>query len=177
MFTLTVDAHVHLKFPEVADAAALFALVDADRPGLGQFLTWVAKTQTVADEADFIRFVRVQIAQDQLWAAVILVDGQVAGMIDIHQLDAENHSGEIGYWLGKTFRGQGVTTKALAEVERVAFNELGLNRLGLIAATTNGASQAVARRRGFQQEGILRQALVLRDGVSDVVVLSKLARD
>ncbi|KRM71311.1 GNAT family N-acetyltransferase [Lacticaseibacillus brantae] len=177
MFTIPVNAHVQLKFPEIHDATALFTLVDADRPGLGRFLPWVEKTKTVEDEARFLHFVREQVSQDQLWAAVILVEGQAAGMIDIHQLDAENRTGEIGYWLGKTYRGRGVVTAALAAVERVAFRELALTRLVLVAANTNTASQAVAQRRGFQQEGILRQALVLPEGVSDAVLYSKLVSD
>ena len=177
MFTYAVDQQLSLKFPAESDADALFAQVEADRIGMRRWLPWVDQTASVADERAYLRFAREQIVQDKLWLALMVVDHQVAGMIDIHNLDAENQSGEIGYWIGPDFRGHGIVTRALKAVEQVAFTELGLHRLGLVAAVENLPSQAVAKRRQFVQEGVLRDFLQLDGQAHDVVLFSKLATD
>lgn len=74
-------------------------------------------------------------------------------------------SGAIGYWVAAPARGRGVATAAVRLVCRWAFDALGLRRISLTAAAPNAASNAVARRAGFQLEGRLRQAaLVGRPG-------------
>jgi RimJ/RimL family protein N-acetyltransferase len=62
----------------------------------------------------------------------------------------------VGYWLLAHARGKGVAAHALVLVSRWAFDELGVERIGLLADPQNVASLRVAERAGFQREGVLR---------------------
>ena len=62
----------------------------------------------------------------------------------------------VGYWLLPEARGKGLATRALRLVSHWALHELGLARVGLLTEPSNEASLRVAKRSGFQREGLLR---------------------
>ena len=176
MLTQNISPTIQLKAPALTDAPALFACIAADRENLSRWLPWVATTRAVADEAAFLKYCQNRIATQQLWLAVIWVAGQPAGMIDLH--DFRDHQAEVGYWLGHDSREQGVMTSCLAAVEAVAFHDLGLHVIDILVDPQNIASRAVAERRGFHQDGILREHLPsVRGGYQDAVTYSKLSRE
>jgi RimJ/RimL family protein N-acetyltransferase len=55
-------------------------------------------------------------------------------------------------------RGKGFAAHALVLVSRWAFDELGVERIGLLADPQIVASLRVAERAGFQLEGVLARA-------------------
>jgi RimJ/RimL family protein N-acetyltransferase len=57
------------------------------------------------------------------------------------------------------------------------FRSLGLERIDLMAATGNPASQAVAERCGFTREAVLRSYLLGREGRQDMVAFGLLVTD
>ncbi len=81
--------------------------------------------------------------------------GEPIGVIGI-EVDWRRHSAEAFYWLAAAARGRGVMTRALRLLADWAFDRVGIERLFLIIEPVNTASQAVARRVGFQFEGVLR---------------------
>ncbi|WP_125573537.1 GNAT family N-acetyltransferase [Levilactobacillus huananensis] len=171
-----VSKTIVLKSPTPDDAPALFELVDADRQTLRQWLPWADDTETVADEAAFLRVCQRHMVSGELWLAVIWVNNRPAGMIDLHNI----HDGqaEVGYWLGNVFQGRGIMTQCLKTVEQIGFAVLHLRKLFLLAASANFASQGVAKRRHFQVEGRLRQQIPdNHDGYRDAVLFAKLASD
>ncbi|HUR51753.1 MAG TPA: GNAT family protein [Mycobacteriales bacterium] len=72
--------------------------------------------------------------------------------------------GEIGYWTAPWARGRGVAARATALLARWGLDELGLNRVELLAEVGNLASQRVAEKAGFVREGVARAARPARDG-------------
>ncbi|NYD40835.1 GNAT family N-acetyltransferase [Nocardioides panaciterrulae] len=82
---------------------------------------------------------------------------------------------EVGYWAHPAARGRRVTTRAVAEVVRHAFEELKVNRVKLFAATDNLASRRVIEHNGFRFTGIERLGTVVRDGYADVALYDLLA--
>jgi RimJ/RimL family protein N-acetyltransferase len=78
-------------------------------------------------------------------------------------------TGEIGYWAHPDARGRGVMSEAVRLAVRHAFipredGGLGRQRLQLIAADCNSASQHIALVNGFLEVGRDRQAERLADG-------------
>ncbi|WP_341780261.1 GNAT family N-acetyltransferase [Levilactobacillus sp. HBUAS70063] len=163
----------HLMTPVVGDAAALFALIDQNRDELARWMPRTASIQSVEDEAAFLLHTLDRIAANQFWLAVIWVGATPVGTIDLHNFK-DGHA-EVGYWLGHDFQGRGIMPHALGIVEDVAFNQLALNKLELVIATENTRSQAVAQRRGFHQDAVLRDHLLTASGnYDDAIVYSKL---
>lgn len=83
----------------------------------------------------------------------ILVNGQPAGMIDLHNL-VKNKKGEIGYWLSSKFQGNGIVTRSVTELCQYAFHELNLQYVDLIATVQNGSSSRVAEHADFKLMGV-----------------------
>ncbi|WP_327008375.1 GNAT family N-acetyltransferase [Dactylosporangium sp. NBC_01737] len=84
---------------------------------------------------------------------------------------------EVGYWVMPAARRKGVASAALEGFATRLF-ESGLQRLYLVTALTNGASQRVAVAGGFVREGVARGSSRTRDGGwQDMVVWARLAGD
>jgi RimJ/RimL family protein N-acetyltransferase len=62
----------------------------------------------------------------------------------------------VGYWLLPHARGKGLVTRAVRLVSRWAFDEVGVQRISLLADPRNAPSVGVAERAGFHREGVLR---------------------
>jgi len=172
MFINIIDKHLSLKPTEVADAEPLFDLVDANRKHLKPWMPWVDATATVADERKFIEMMLTKQAKGEVFIATIVVDGEVAGMIDVHNISDARHNGEIGYWLAQDYVGKGVMTKALERVEEIAFTELDLHKLNLCADVANQRSRAVAERRQYHLDATLPENILINGQYKDEVVYS-----
>jgi RimJ/RimL family protein N-acetyltransferase len=81
----------------------------------------------------------------------------------------EDARGEVGYWLAADGRGHGHATRAVRLICAWGFAKLRLERIELIAATGNAASQSVAERAGFRREAILRSHTFGSAGQDDMV--------
>jgi ribosomal-protein-serine acetyltransferase len=101
----------------------------------------------------------------------------LAGVIGYDPIDWENHSTEVGYWLGEEYQGQGLATIACRALVEHAFLELGLNRVSIACATENKKSCAIPERLGFRREGVQRQAEWLYDHFVDHVIYAALASE
>lgn len=74
-----------------------------------------------------------------------------------------SHRAEIGYWLARSFWGQGVMTAAVKAVCKHAFENLGLGKITAHVFSFNDASARVLEKCGFDQEGYLKKHFV-KDG-------------
>jgi RimJ/RimL family protein N-acetyltransferase len=99
------------------------------------------------------------------------------GSISLMRFSWQNARAEVGYWLAKEARGHGHVTRAVRLITGWGFRHLGLERIDLLAATGNPASQRVAERCGFQREAVLRSYLHGREGRQDMVAFGLLAGD
>lgn len=83
------------------------------------------------------------------------VAGEVVGCVGVQQdVGWLRCNAEVGYWIGRTYWGRGLATEALQLASEWAFSNLDdLTRLYAPIFDWNIASQAVARKAGFQLEG------------------------
>jgi len=114
------------------------------------------------------------------WAMADPATGRHLGNLGLPRLG--NGEAEIGYWAHPEARGRGLTTEAVGLLIRHAFLEeedggLGFRRLFLKAASTNSASQHIARANGMTECGRERGSEQLGDGTIDDLVVFDLLRD
>lgn len=93
----------------------------------------------------------------------ITINNQVIGVIGLHKI-VENHKAEVGYWLGRSYWGQGYMTEAVNAIIKYGFDELQLVRLCANVFTHNIGSAKVLEKSGFVKEGILRKEAKKPDG-------------
>ena len=177
MFCLTVDDEIKLCLREDRHAEELFALVDANRIYLREWLPWLDLNTTVDDTRKFIKISLEQFAGNNGFQTAIVYQGEVAGIIGYNQIDWANRTVEIGYWLDANHQGRGIITRSCRFLVDYAFTELDLNRVVIRCAAGNQKSCAVPERLGFKKEGTLRQAEWLYDHFVDLVVYGMLKEE
>lgn len=177
MFRAQIGDHIYLQLLEERHAAEVFSLVDRERDYLRAWLPWVDATQTIDDTLSFIKSSLEQFASNQGFAAGIWSDGRFCGVIGTHKLDMLNRKGEIGYWLGRSFQGQGIVTAACRAVVTHLLGDRDLNRVEIQCALGNERSCAVARRLGFAEEGLAREAQLIHGCFRDLRRFAMLKRD
>ncbi|HLZ56240.1 MAG TPA: GNAT family protein [Ktedonosporobacter sp.] len=172
---LKIDRESELRLLSERDAPLLFALIDHNRAHLRRWLPWVDFTQTLEDEANFVRGLLVQYESSPGY--VIWHKRMVAGMISFHPIDWANRKVEIGYWLGESFQGKGLMTRACQLMIAYAFEVLQLNKVEIRCATGNRSSCAIPQRLGFTREGVIRQGEWLYDHFVDLVLYGLLVNE
>lgn len=75
---------------------------------------------------------------------------KLVGLIYIKELDWGIKRGEFAYCIDYNFKGQGLMTKAIAQLSKHAFGELGLEILQIIVHKDNLGSVRVALNNGFE---------------------------
>ena len=176
-FAVEISDRAQLRLLQPTDAEALFALVEANRAYLKQWLSWLNTTQTLADTRHFIRQTQARVQDRQGFAAAILYDGQIAGVAGLNGISWSDRQSSIGYWIAQNQQGQGLVTAACKAILHHAFIDLDLNRVAILCATENHRSRAIPQRLGFTHEGTLREAQWIYNRFVDHEVYALLRRD
>lgn len=177
IFNIRIDDDTELRIHEERYARELFALIDANRAYLREWLPWVDDETSVEDSKAFIKSALQQFANNEGFQMGIWYKGRLAGVIGYHSIDWSDRKVEIGYWLAESLQGKGLMTKACKTLVAYAFDELKLHRVEIHCATNNKRSCAIPERLGFKLEGIMRDAEWLYDHFVDLVVYSMLAKE
>ncbi len=97
MFQHQIDEHAELRLVSTADARELFGVVDANRAHLRRWLPWVDSTTSASDLEVFLKTAQKQVADQQGFQAMIVCDGEAAGMIGFHAISWAHRSTSLGY--------------------------------------------------------------------------------
>ena len=164
-----------------ADAQSLFELIDESREFLQEHLPWPEECTLVDNVASRIDSwnLQAQMANGACWGIFekgANADLKIAGCIMLGWVQWKNRSATVSYWLGQKFCGRGLATEALLLVAGESF-AMGLNRLELTSSVNNPKSAAVARRAGFQEEGLCREYERIHGHFEDHIRFSLLAKD
>jgi len=117
-----------------------------------------------------------RLAGDQLNLAVVDAADldRLWGGASVYDIDLDEQTAAVGYWLAAAARGRGIATRALRMLSRWAFDQLALARLELTCAPDNLPSQRVAERCGFVREGVLRSHIRFQGHRRDTMMFSLL---
>jgi ribosomal-protein-serine acetyltransferase len=170
------DRH-ELRLFQTADAEELFAVTDANRAYLRQWLPWVDGARSVADSRSYIDASLQQFAENSGFVAAICYDEKIVGTIGFNEINWHSRIGYIGYWLAESHRGQGLATASCRSIIECGFQILDLNRMVIACGVENKRSQAIPQRLGFTHEGTARQAEWLYDHFVDHQIYSLLRSD
>lgn len=115
-------------------------------------------------------------ADGSVLTCALEADGSFVGTAALRLLTVE-FGPAVGYWTAPWARGRGYAAEAAQGLAEWALG-LGAPRVHLLAEVGNVASQAVALRSGFAQEGVVRSCLPNRDGTrADAVLFGRVAGD
>ncbi len=158
-----------------ADADVLFALVNGGRGRLREWLPWLDFVRQPRAMAVFIEDSEQAQRAGSAARMAIEVDGRVAGVASLENIDSLHRRGMIGYWIDAAYEGRGYVCASVRRLCEYGFGTRGLHRIEIRAAPDNLRSRAIPERLGFQREGVARQTEWLYDRFVDHVLYAMLA--
>jgi ribosomal-protein-serine acetyltransferase len=176
LFPLDLGDGLELTASTARDADEAFAVVDAERERMREWLPWVDGTIDVSVEREFLRGIEAVNAAGAGMHATLRLDGTFCGVVGL-RLDLLHRSAEIGYWLSERYVGRGLMIRSVAAMFDAGVGPLGMHRLELLAAMGNARSRRIAERLGMSFEGVRREAEELASGFVDLAMYAVLAQD
>lgn len=167
MISVEFDSDVQLKELRDFHAVDLFQVIDRNRIRLREYLPWLDTNTELQHTERFIRLTKDLNRRGLALSLGIFVKNEIAGLVGFNRIDRENKTGFIGYWLDASREGQGLMSKSVAALLDFGFVELNLHRMDLRCAPENARSRRVAKRLGFEKEGLLRDTEWLYDHFVD----------
>ncbi len=118
---------------------------------------------------------RVEAADDRIDLAVTMSGSdEYLGEIVLDAIDTVVGSANLRLTMRPAYRGRGYGTEAIQLVLDMAFDGLGLHRVGLVVPAINARARSLYENLGFRVEGRLRDAFRDGDGWTDGLVMGLL---
>jgi ribosomal-protein-alanine N-acetyltransferase len=116
--------------------------------------------------------------QDPVTDFAIATTAELIGGIGFHiHQDVYRCTAELGYWLGETYWGRGIATRAVRSITVWAFASFPLERIQARVFATNPASCRVLEKSGYTSEGRLRHSVLKINVLMDQVVYAILRHE
>ncbi|MBI3462334.1 MAG: GNAT family N-acetyltransferase [Planctomycetes bacterium] len=143
------------------------------------WLPWCHPEYTREESAAWVQSRQAAWERDEEYSFVI-ADCQTdrfVGGCGLNQIDRLRLRANLGYWVRTSETGRGVATAATRLLARFGFEELGLQRIEIVAAVDNHGSQRVAMKAGATRECVARNRLRMHDRQFDAVCFSLIPSD
>ena len=125
---------------QLSDAEELYQLIKY--PEIGYWCGW-RTPKNIEDTKQLIK-----IWNDYPHWYSIILNGKIIGCISL--VDVSEDSMELGYWLGRQYRGKGYMSKAIKDMINLAFNKLKIKTLYCGYFRGNFNSKRVQEANGFK---------------------------
>ena len=129
----------------------------ASDPAVGPIAGWPVH-QNIEESRKIIRTV---FCGEEAYAICLKQDNRAVGAIELKlrgrsDLIENDDERELGFWLGKSFWGQGLMPEAVHEMLRHAFQDLGMNKVWCGYYDGNVNSKRVQEKTGFRYRRTIR---------------------
>lgn len=130
-----------------------------------RYQTWGPNTEE--DSKEFIQDVLDEATQTprERYVFAIIYQEALIGAVEIMIKDFANKVGEIGYIVNPDYWGKGVATQSAKLMITFGFETLKLHRICATCDPRNIGSAKVLEKVGMLKEGVLRENMLMKDGV------------
>lgn len=147
------------------DASAFRSAALESVDTVGRWMPWCKNSYQESDALEWFAVFRAAAsARSALEFGVFCANtGQLMGGAGLNKIAHDNRFCNLGYWIRQSHHRQGIATRCVQILSRHAFEVLGLQRLEIVVALGNHASEGVAIKSGALREGIARNRLCIRE--------------
>ncbi|HYM80895.1 MAG TPA: GNAT family protein [Candidatus Limnocylindria bacterium] len=150
-------------------------MLEAARESIAEVQPWLPWCHPDYARADAERWV---LSRPDAWArweelSFIIADadsGRFLGGCGLNQINWPYRTANLGYWVRTGGTRRGAATAAAILVASYGFRGVGLQRIEILAAVENRASQRVAEKVGARRKGVLRSRRLMYDSVLYLLV-------
>ncbi len=169
MIQQEIQPGIVLRCLEKQHAKQFFDFIEKGRLHFIEWIPFVSKTtsldlaeQKIVDLLDMFKN-----GNGYFWC--IWKDNTIIGFILIKDVDSQTKSAEIGYMIDKDFEGKGLISHSCILMIDFIFNILGFNKIVLCCDDNNERSINVAKKFGFNIEGILKDCIVINGKIRNTM--------
>lgn len=174
-FDYPIDSKLTLRLYQQHQAEEKFKFLRKNLPEFKQWFWWATGEYTLTKEKELARKNLLRYAQNQALGITIWQDKRLVGNATL-SINLKHLKGNVGYWLDKSARGQGIMTRTVFALLQEAFGR-GVERMGILAAVDNIGSRAIAERLGMQLELIQKDETLIDGKFVDHVQYSLLREE
>ncbi|ELY3812404.1 50S ribosomal protein L7/L12-serine acetyltransferase [Cronobacter sakazakii] len=171
---LTVNDNLALHAVHERFAEPLFALVQRNKAWLQKAMNWPQYVTKIEDTRQTIQSNMMLHQRGYAKMFMILLDGEMVGVLSFNQIEPTNKTAYIGYWLDERHQGRGIISGALQTMMAHYAQTGEVRRFVIKCIVTNAASNRVAQRNGFTLEGRLKEAEYLNGQFHDQHIYARI---
>jgi RimJ/RimL family protein N-acetyltransferase len=179
MKTERTDGQVMIRPYRAADTEALYEAARESINEVYPWLPWCRPGYTMDESSAYV------MSRDDAWikgqeysfGIFDVRTGAYMGCAELNHIIREYRYANLGYWVRTSCTGRGIASTAARLLAQFGFEELGLQRIEIVAAVGNTGSRRAAEKTGAVQEGILRKRLVLHGQTHDAALYSLVVED
>lgn len=167
---------INLRIPRRADAETISDYLQEKKISR---MTFVPYPYSIRDARSFIARSHAsrRKGSDYVYGLAQKDTNRIIGMIGFHSVDWSSRRAEIGYWVGRKHRGQGLASEAVGLMLWLGFGLMKLNRIVAHTFHINPASDKILLRHKFVREGTLRRHMFRNNRWLDLHLYGLLARE
>ena len=143
----------------------LHQLVVKNQRWLQQSLSWPAAVRSEEETRRHVQGNVMLHQRDYAKMFLLFLDKQLIGVLSFNQIEPQNKTAYIGYWIDEEHQGQGYLSRSRSGLVR---------RFVIKCRVANTRSNQVALRNGFALEGCLRQAEYLNGRYDDQNIYARI---
>jgi ribosomal-protein-serine acetyltransferase len=169
--------HLVLKDLSLEQAEPFFEHIQANRDAYDDTIPFVSRTHSAETMRENIarNLKRQETGEAELYT---LWDGErMAGYFLVREKEPEARWAEIGYMIGKEWRGKGITKNICDLIIEELFDQQGMQKIVICCNDDNLASIGMAKKLGFRLEGNLRNHFVVNGKVRNMLCFGLLKEE
>lgn len=146
---------------------------------ISPWMSWCHPDYSLEDSAAFV-LSRDDAWENQIEFGFVITDSQTGtflGSVGLNYFNRDHQFANLGYWVRSSRTRRGAATTATILTAQFGLRDLGLQRIEIVVAVENKASQRVAEKSGARKEGVLRNRLSIHERPHDAVMYSLIAAD
>ena len=176
---LLSDGKILLRTFRAEDINALYEAARESINEISPWLPWCHANYSIEESMSFV-MARAEAWKNEDEYSFAVVDaktGMFLGGVGLNQVNRVHQLCNLGYWVRTSCTGRGIASAAARLAARFGLEELKLQRIEIVAATGNHASQRAAEKAGAVREGVLRKRLLANGRAQDAILYSLIAED
>lgn len=172
---ISVDSEITLRRSFDTPPEVMHSLIHRNLDHLGDFLSWAVPEYSLEGVKAFMKLKRELWNESAEQGYSVLYNGEFVGAVGMRGFDSPVRAVSVGYWISEHAQGNGIMTRSVSALIKLAFEAQGMNQVIIKAAPTNIRSKAIPERLGFTETGFERQmAKNVRGELLDLVNYSLL---
>jgi ribosomal-protein-alanine N-acetyltransferase len=162
---------IQLRKPVLSDAKRYLEILSHP-----EFHYFPAKPKTVKEERDFLRKLKKLEKDGFEYNFAVMANGRHVGGAGIKINRQYPYICEVGYFVDRKYWNRGISTKAVALLEKFIAEKPDIVRIEIFMAKENAGSEKVAIKSGYQKEGLMKKRLKIGNTFHDCYLYAKILK-